>query len=584
MLRAIPQFSIHRPMDVLRGSIDFFAAAGLSAAVAYGTGTSSSASSDPGAGAIATPADPGSSFTVSEGRDYGNAYTVHAVAMAITWAVIVPASIFIVRHLKHIPIWLNLHRGMMQLALTITVPAASAAFASRATGAEAKSHGLLGLALAIDSALQLALGMLVKHFHMSRKPQRWAHAVRTLHRANGWLVCLGALANVGLGQQLMMPVARNAFILWLAVLVTVFALGEAISFYNWRRVEVIFDSINVKKVAHITPSEFERAIRLGSQWVLVGDRVFDLAPIMSSHPGGTALLHSVIGQDVSAFLYGSGGRMAFGGYRAHHHSVFAHRMLQDLCVAVLHPEGDRDDEAAVAEVQTWTVVERTVVCPSNRPIYRVRFACDVTPFYQDDLRYLGQHFEVTANINGRDVHRHYSLVRIAHAGGARAAPTRARRYSVDPDGELDYSATHDLWLRRYPTGAMSRYLLDAPMGSSIRVRGPLGLGLRLGHDTEGDLVAVVAGTGILPLLDLVAHIRRTEDEHAAQVPPPRPPPLPSIPPLPRPMTRLGAAGQLASPVLGPRQGPEPAALRLPATEVSDTDREAAARARARLRR
>eukprot|EP00741_Cyanophora_paradoxa_P001889 tig00000523_g1831.t1 len=547
------EFSMHRPTDVLRGSLDFFAMAGVSASV-YAAAGSAAGSSSAGTGSNSPASDTGSSssssssagsgesvdFSVSEGRVYDNAYTVHAIAMGASWAVIAPVSIFIVRHLKHIPMWLKIHRGMMQLALSITVPAASAAFASRASAAEAKSHGLLGLALAVDSALQLGLGMLVKHMHLSRKPKRWAFVTRTAHRVNGWIVCLGALANVGLGQHLMMPSVRSAFLLWVAVLAVAFALGEVVSFYNKRRVEVVFDSINAKKVAPLTPSEFERMIRLGSQWVLVGDRVFDVEPILSTHPGGTALLHSMIGQDISAFLYGS---------------------------------GDRDDEAAVAGVQTWTVIERTAVCPSSRPVFRVRFACDVPPTYhQDDLRYLGQHFEVTATINGRDVHRHYSLVRIAHAGGARPAPTRARRPSVDPDGDLDYSATHDLWLRRYPTGAMSPYLLDAPLGSQIRVRGPLGLGLRLGHDTEGDLIAaveratltragpqVVAGTGILPLLDLVAHIRKMEDEHALE--------------LATEAQQLSPATAAASPVvrLVPREGPEPASLLLLPAAVHSVD-------------
>lgn len=52
---------------------------------------------------------------------------------------------------------------------------------------------------------------------------------------------------------------------------------------------------------------------------------------------------------------------------------------------------------------------------------------------------------------------------------------------------------------------VSRYLCDAPVGSSLTLKGPLGLGMRLDADTGHNSVIVVIaqGTGINCAFDLL---------------------------------------------------------------------------------
>eukprot|EP00741_Cyanophora_paradoxa_P003795 tig00000718_g3689.t1 len=476
------ELGMHAQANTLRGTLDFWAGSG-------------SGSGAPGA-------------FVGAGQGYGNTYIVHAVAMAVAWGAIVPASLFVVRYLKHYSFWIDLHRAGMQVALTVTIPAAAAAFAGRPRSEIGSSHGYFGVAIAVVAAGQLLVGQLVKQFHIARRPPAAAELFRRLHRAGGRLLCLGALANLLLGVELLQPAARATLVAWLVLLAALFGSAEVLGMLSRRRAAGVHDSLNRKKVAHITSAEFDRAVRLGSPWILLGDRVFDVAPVLASHPGGAALLHAVIGQDISAFLYSSskGQRATYGLARPHQHSLHAHRQLMDLCVAVLKPDGARPEEEAAsdgAEGQLWSFLDSRVVCASRKPIYRVRFVSDTALGQAEEIARCGQHFEVTARVGGREVHRHYSLVRLA--GAAREAERPLAALGAPPSATDDLgeaAAVQELWIRRYPNGAMSRFLTDPPPGAQIRVRGPLGLGLRLTAESEGDLVAVVAGTGILPILDL----------------------------------------------------------------------------------
>lgn len=59
-------------------------------------------------------------------------------------------------------------------------------------------------------------------------------------------------------------------------------------------------------------------------------------------------------------------------------------------------------------------------------------------------------------------------------------------------------------------GGFSKFLHELDDGSSEKflVRGPLGPGLKLKHDSKGQHIALTAGTGCLVFLDLVAYLYR----------------------------------------------------------------------------
>ena len=63
-----------------------------------------------------------------------------------------------------------------------------------------------------------------------------------------------------------------------------------------------------------------------------------------------------------------------------------------------------------------------------------------------------------------------------------------------------------LYVRRYPTGSVSRCLTSLPVGSKLLTSLPRGLGLRLDNDAVGTVVCVSQGTGLVTMLDLVHHV------------------------------------------------------------------------------
>lgn len=63
-----------------------------------------------------------------------------------------------------------------------------------------------------------------------------------------------------------------------------------------------------------------------------------------------------------------------------------------------------------------------------------------------------------------------------------------------------------LYIRRYPTGSVSRYMTDLRVGDKLLTSGPRGMGLRLDNRAGGTIVAVVQGTGFVSIVDCIAHV------------------------------------------------------------------------------
>ena len=79
-----------------------------------------------------------------------------------------------------------------------------------------------------------------------------------------------------------------------------------------------------------------------------------------------------------------------------------------------------------------------------------------------------------------------------------------------------------LYVRRYPTGSVSRFLTSLRLGQKLLTSVPLGLGLRLDHEAaSGTLLCVVQGTGVVTYLDMINHVAdayftQTAEDHAEE--------------------------------------------------------------------
>mmetsp|Transcript_5212 Transcript_5212/g.9923 ORF Transcript_5212/g.9923 Transcript_5212/m.9923 type:complete len:356 (+) Transcript_5212:176-1243(+) len=81
----------------------------------------------------------------------------------------------------------------------------------------------------------------------------------------------------------------------------------------------------------ITKQVMRERVDRGEPLVVCDGAVFDISPLLRSHPGGAAVLEECLGEDISAAFRGEGAQ----GY--HEHSQSARKQMRDMFVAWLHP-------------------------------------------------------------------------------------------------------------------------------------------------------------------------------------------------------------------------------------------------------
>ncbi|KAI9330311.1 NADH-cytochrome b5 reductase 3 [Obelidium mucronatum] len=102
---------------------------------------------------------------------------------------------------------------------------------------------------------------------------------------------------------------------------------------------------------------------------------------------------------------------------------------------------------------------------------------------------IGQHIQVTANIDGKDITRSYTPI------------------SSDDDlGVLD------LLIKSYPTGNLSRYFASLKIGDKVKVRGPKG-NFKYQPNLVKTLGMIAGGTGITPMYQIIqASLKDPQDK------------------------------------------------------------------------
>ncbi|KAJ3093270.1 NADH-cytochrome b5 reductase [Physocladia obscura] len=120
------------------------------------------------------------------------------------------------------------------------------------------------------------------------------------------------------------------------------------------------------------------------------------------------------------------------------------------------------------------LIEKTIVS-SNTAIYRLALP-------RKDIALglpIGQHIQVTANVDGKDFTRSYTPI------------------SSDDDlGVLD------LLIKAYPTGNLSRYFAGLKIGDKVKIKGPKG-NFKYAPNLVKTIGMIAGGTGITPMLQII---------------------------------------------------------------------------------
>lgn len=145
--------------------------------------------------------------------------------------------------------------------------------------------------------------------------------------------------------------------------------------------------------------------------------------------------------------------------------------------AFIYLKFGRSQKKPVLDPKVWqefTLVEKIVLSP-NTAIYRFGL-----PNPKDILGLpIGQHIQIAAEINGKDIMRSYT-------------PTSS-------DDDLGH---FDLLIKAYEKGNISRHVSLLKLGDKIRVKGPRGQ-FTYSPQLSRELGMIAGGTGITPMLQIV---------------------------------------------------------------------------------
>ena len=248
------------------------------------------------------------------------------------------------------------------------------------------------------------------------------------------------------------------------------------------------------------------------------DLVLDVTEFQSSHPGGKFLLEKNVGRDISKYFHGGYSFEPQSDSKDHKHSNYARTIVNSLIVA--RYVGKRDF-ACMQSTKKEALTDN--VQGNNGPVQVFYMAMKggigtskTRRMFYPDLDTVGRHYLVqeqdaqgypTGNARQYTVAttmepQLYAAYTSAFSNPASGTESlkKAIQASKDKTDEIT------LCIKNYHVGGLSNAIHTRHNISIFNVSGPMGRPLAV--NLNGLNVAFVAGTGVLPLMDLVGFIAR----------------------------------------------------------------------------
>ncbi|CAG8624350.1 25369_t:CDS:10 [Dentiscutata erythropus] len=247
----------------------------------------------------------------------------HGISMALTWSVLFPASIFIVRYMKHNDNHMKQHRNI-QIFGSVSVFTFGSAAMAISQDQQRTLHGVLGITLYTGVFLQITFGALTIWGLASVESANHGifSYIKTFHLIVGTGLMILAAVNIylGIGQLNVSPIFTYIYFTWLGILVLLYICTEC--WYKYNSNNKLFKIINDPEVnnkrgrlRNEIPNEVyenlptftwkminERIIG-GALLVVAENLVFDIRKWIYTHPGGVKILQRVIGTDISGVFF-----------------------------------------------------------------------------------------------------------------------------------------------------------------------------------------------------------------------------------------------------------------------------------------
>ncbi|CAJ0887295.1 7546_t:CDS:10 [Entrophospora sp. SA101] len=253
----------------------------------------------------------------------------HGLGMFLSWCVLFPASIYIVRYYKHTNNYIKIHRFVQLLGSICIVGFGAAAMATLSIKT---NHSLLGLSIYILLFIELGLGLISiwGQEAIVSVNQGYPRFVKRIHRFFGISLILSAWVNVYLGIEtysLSYGVEslyyRIAYLAWIGVVIVTFMFGEY--WWNWRGtwkwkyIQLNFEkekksilslhiTKDLDKLPEFTWREVNERVQRGAYLVVCDGFIVNMRKWIRVHPGGAKILESVIGTDITNDFFGYKGK------------------------------------------------------------------------------------------------------------------------------------------------------------------------------------------------------------------------------------------------------------------------------------
>jgi ferredoxin-NADP reductase len=298
-----------------------------------------------------------------------SALTLLRAGMFLIWGLVVPASIFVARYVKSHPNWIVVHRALMTVVTSTTLPLLATAL--NANNAVVRTrHAVVGVVVGGCVLLNVFLGHASFVSLQAVANQKLSRFVRGLHATLGWALMAMSIYMLQSGAALLDPALEGYFWAWFALTVASFlffdvlwmtellaCLGRFRCCRDLCGVAPPDDAAGPAEAAAVgalrkepalrrsdqrlptvlplfTVEDLKREIFRGAKWLTIDDRVYNIEEFIGAHPGGAKVLESVLGKDIGRFFFGMQ-KLDMPGTVRHSHSRHAQRRLERMLVGLL---------------------------------------------------------------------------------------------------------------------------------------------------------------------------------------------------------------------------------------------------------
>lgn len=468
--------------------------------------------------------------TTFEAIDF-NYYTHHGEYMTTMWVCIIQVAIMIMRYFKWWSFSGIAHSLLGTFAMIFTLVSAYQTYKKDKislnglhTDSDLLHHSRLAFTISSLSLSQCLLGILTKFVLVGKENIKLGSISRKVHQILGWSIPMMALVNIKYGWTIRDKDKLNAYVypcygvlVFLLILLEIrhrwgHRVNAFIVKYRRHKFESIHATSQQEGIALFLIEGVEKRhveilkeiIEKKREWVFYDEYILDVSGFKWNHPGGSFVFPLIYGQDAGKFINGCSS--INDNTRPYTHSAIAKNMINFLKIGrVAYPVGVlvASNSTETQSDMNWTITDNTMLSTVTNCL---EFSSNNWEVSSDPPGYewMGKHFLVTLQIQGRQISRYYSLVIVNLSIWAESA--RKLGYACKDYRMKKNPGKIRLHIKEYPGGKMSGNLCRLDIGSVVNFKGPIGPGLCIQGILDKDYLIFGAGTGILPFLDLIYNV------------------------------------------------------------------------------